>query len=404
MSFENRTIILGVTGGIAAFKAVEVASALVQRRAQVHVVMTRNATEFVTPLTFEAMAHRPVLRDEFSAVWETEHLPLAERADLLLIAPATANEIAKLAVGLADNLLTTFALATKAPLLIAPAMHAHMWTHAATQANVATLAQRGATFVGPEYGRLASGEIGIGRLASLEAILQAVEAALTRKTDLQGVRVLITAGATREAIDPVRFISNRSSGKMGYALAEAARARGATVTLISGPTSLPAPPQVNVTYVQTAEEMLSAVLAHFDESDVLISAAAIADFKPARTFEQKLKKTARKSLTIELEPTPDLLRTVAERRTHQLLVGFAAESEKVIEHAREKLRSKNLDLIVANDVTLPDAGFEVDTNIVTLLTRDGKIETLPKMTKREVAERILDAAKALRGEGDVSTK
>jgi phosphopantothenoylcysteine decarboxylase/phosphopantothenate--cysteine ligase len=404
MSFENRTIILGVTGGIAAFKAVEVASALVQRRAQVHVVMTRNATEFVTPLTFEAMAHRPVLRDEFSAVWETEHLPLAERADLLLIAPATANEIAKLAVGLADNLLTTFALATKAPLLIAPAMHAHMWTHAATQANVATLAQRGATFVGPEYGRLASGEIGIGRLASLEAILQAVEAALTRKTDLQGVRVLITAGATREAIDPVRFISNRSSGKMGYALAEAARARGATVTLISGPTSLPAPPQVNVTYVQTAEEMLSAVLAHFDESDVLISAAAIADFKPARTFEQKLKKTARKSLTIELEPTPDLLRTVAARRTHQLLVGFAAESEKVIEHAREKLRSKNLDLIVANDVTLPDAGFEVDTNIVTLLTRDGKIETLPKMTKREVAERILDAAKALRGEGDVSTK
>lgn len=395
MPFENRTILLGVTGGIAAFKAVEVASTLAQRGARVHVVMTRNATLFVTPLTFESITHRPV-SVEFSSAWETEHLPLAQSADLFLIAPTTANVIAKLAAGIADDLLTALALATNAPLLIAPAMHTNMWTHAATQANVATLAQRGATFVGPEHGWLASGEIGIGRLASLEAILQAAESVLTRKTDLQGVRVLITAGATREAIDPVRFISNRSSGKMGYALAEAARARGAEVTLISGPTSLPAPPQVNVTHVQAAEEMLSAVLAHFDESDVLISAAAIADFKPSRTFEQKLKKAARKSLTIELEPTPDLLRTVAERRTHQILVGFAAESEKIIEHAQEKLRSKNLDLIVANDVTLPDAGFEVDTNIVTLLTRDGKVETLPKMTKREVAERILDVVKGLR--------
>ncbi len=402
MPFENRTILLGVTGGIAAFKAVEVASTLVQRGARVHVVMTRNATLFVTPLTFESITHRPVAV-EFSSAWETEHLPLAQSADLFLIAPTTANVIAKLAAGIADDLLTALALATNAPLLIAPAMHTNMWTHAATQANVATLAQRGATFVGPEHGRLASGEVGIGRLASLEAILQAAESVLTRKTDLQSVRVLITAGATREAIDPVRFISNRSSGKMGYALAEAARARGATVTLISGPTHLPAPPQVNVTHVQTAEEMLSAVLTHFDESDVLISAAAIADFKPARTFEQKLKKAARKSLTIELEPTPDLLRTVAERRTHQILVGFAAESEKVIEHAQEKLRSKNLDLIVANNVTLPDAGFEVDTNIVTLLTRDGKMETLPKMTKREVAERILDVVKGLRDEEEAST-
>lgn len=399
MPFENRTILLGVTGGIAAFKAVEVASALVQRGARVHVVMTRNATLFVTPLTFESITHRPV-PVEFSSAWETEHLPLAQSADLFLIAPTTANVMAKLAAGIADDLLTALALATNAPLLIAPAMHTNMWTHAATQANVATLAQRGAMFVGPEHGRLASGEVGVGRLASLEAILQAAESALMRKTDWRGVRVLVTAGATREAIDPVRFISNRSSGKMGYALAEAARARGATVTLISGPTHLSAPPQVNVTRVQTAEEMLSAVLAHFDESDVLISAAAIADFKPARTFEQKLKKATRKSLTIELEPTPDLLRTVAERRTHQLLVGFAAESEKVIEHAQEKLRSKNLDLIVANDVTLPDAGFEVDTNIVTLLTRDGKVETLPKMTKREVAERILDVVKELRDKGE----
>jgi phosphopantothenoylcysteine decarboxylase/phosphopantothenate--cysteine ligase len=399
MPFENCTILLGVTGGIAAFKAVEVASELVQRGAQVHVVMTRHATRFVTPLTFESITHRPVAV-EFSSAWETEHLPLAQRADLFLIAPATANVMAKLAVGIADDLLTALALATHAPLLIAPAMHTNMWTHAATQANVATLARRGAMFVGPEHGRLASGEMGIGRLASLEAILQAAESVLTRRTDWLDVRVLITAGATREAIDPVRFISNRSSGKMGYALAEAARARGATVTLISGPTSLPAPPQVNVIYVETAEEMLSAVLAHFDETDVLISAAAIADFKPARTFEQKLKKTARKSLTIALEPTPDLLRTVAQRRTHQLLVGFAAESEKVIEHAREKLRSKSLDLIVANDVTLPDAGFEVETNIVTLLTRDGKIETLPKLSKREVAERILDAVKGLRGGQD----
>ncbi|MCS6861495.1 MAG: bifunctional phosphopantothenoylcysteine decarboxylase/phosphopantothenate--cysteine ligase CoaBC [Abditibacteriales bacterium] len=395
MSFQDRTILLGVSGGIAAFKAVEIASALRQQGASVHVVMTRHATLFVTPLTFESITHHPVAV-EFSRAWETELIPLAQHADLFLIAPTTANVMAKLAAGIADDVLTALALATRAPLLLAPAMHTNMWTHAATQANVATLAQRGATFVGPEHGWLASGDIGLGRLASLEAILRAAAATLTRQADWQGVRVLITAGATREAIDPVRFISNRSSGKMGYALAEAARARGATVTLISGPTHLPPPPHVNVTYVQTAEEMLSAVLAHFDESDVFISAAAIADFKPSRPLVQKLKKTARKSLTLELEPTPDVLRTVAARRTHQLLVGFAAESENLLAHAQEKLRQKNLDLIVANDVTLPDAGFEVDTNIVTLLTRDGKVETLPKMSKREVAERILDVAKGLR--------
>lgn len=388
----NKTIVLGVTGGIAAYKAAELASSLVQRGAAVNVVMTQNATRFVQPLTFAALTGRAVHVDMFdpAAAGQYEHLSAAQKADLLLIAPATANVIAKIAAGLADDLLTAMVLACEAPLLIAPAMNSRMWGNAATAANIQTLQDRGVRIVGPEPGRLACGDVGPGRLASLDILLGAIEETLADKRDLHGVRILVTVGATREPLDPVRFLSNRSSGRMGFALAEAARDRGAEVTILRGATATDTPSGVEVLPAETAEEMCNHAAELFDRMEVVISAAAIADFRPARAAEQKIKKGDEETLTLQLERTPDLLAGLGKAKQNQLLVGFAAETVEVVENAKQKLHRKNLDLIVANDVTAEGAGFGGETNIVTLISRKGLPVSLPLMSKRQVAERILD--------------
>ena len=394
---ENKRIVLGVTGGIAAYKAAMVCSRLVQAGAQVEVVMTEAAQKFITPLTFQALTHRPVYTDIFDipAGENIPHIRLADSADLLLIAPATANTLAKLANGLADNLLTAIALATPAPILLAPAMETDMWQHPASQANIQRLRDWGATLVGPAEGRLASGAVGPGRMVEPDEIIGMVRVVLGRRTgDLAGYRLVITAGGTREAIDPVRFVSNHSSGKMGYALAEMARDRGAEVTLITT-ASLPDPFGVEVKRVDSAGNMAQAVLDAVRPADALIMAAAVADFRPAAVAEQKIKKKEGMSgVVLELVRNPDILAAVAAQKSGQsgprVTVGFAAETEDLLANAQSKLERKKLDLIVANDVSATDAGFAVDTNRVTLLSADGSIEALPLMSKLEVAEAILD--------------
>ncbi len=386
----NKTIVLGVTGSIAAYKAAELASRLTQAGAKVEVVMTEAATRFVSPLTFRSLTNRPVVTSmwELASEFSIEHVALAEAADIVVIAPATANIIAKLAAGVADDMLSCTVLATRAPVIIAPAMHSGMWENAVTQENVAKLKARGLVFVGPEYGRLASGGMGQGRFAEVEKIIGTITQVLGRKGDLEGKRVVVTAGGTQEAIDPVRFVGNRSSGKMGYAVAEAARDRGAEVTLVTAPTALADPAGVAVVHIESAVQMREAVVRAAAEADALIMAAAVADYQPKSRARQKIKREATgDSFTLELVRTPDIL---AEVKGDFIKVGFAAESENLLANARDKLKRKQVDLFVANDITAPDSGFGADTNKVTLIDKDGEVEDLPLMNKREVADKILD--------------
>src|SRR5580700_4349849 len=396
-------ITLGVTGGVAAYKAAELVRRLQQDGFSVQVVMTRAAREFVTPLTFAALSGQKVITDLFgdasggeanleSAI---EHIAVAQRTDLLVVAPATADVIAKFARGIADDFLTTLYLASTAPVVVAPAMNVNMWNHAATQENVEMLRARGVKIVDPDEGYLACGMTGAGRLASQEQIVAAVRETLHFKRDLEGLTVLITAGPTCEDLDPVRYLTNRSSGKMGYAVAEAAARRGARVILVSGPTSLESQAGVERIAIRTAEEMHRAVQEKFLESSIAIFAAAVADYRPVQSFHQKIKRD-KKPLTLSLEATPDILASVAKNKGDRLVVGFAAETERVAENARKKLTAKNADMIVANDVTAEGAGFDHDTNVVTLFARDGRDLPLPRMSKTEVAQRILDEVVRLR--------
>ncbi len=395
-------ITLGVTGGVAAYKAAELVRRLQQEGFTVQVVMTRSAREFIAPLTFASLSGQKVITDLFAesggeANLESaiEHIAVAQRTDLLLVAPATADVIAKFARGIADDFLTTLHLASTAPVVIAPAMNVNMWNHLATQENLEMLRARGVHVVQPDEGYLACGMTGPGRLAGQEAIVAAVKEALRLKRDLEGETVLVTAGPTHEDLDPVRYLTNRSSGKMGYAVAEAAAKRGARVILISGPTSLDAPAGVERVSVRTALEMDQAVRQSFPAVTIGVFAAAVADYRPAEPYTQKMKRT-KEPLTLKLEPNPDILANAAKEKGARLIVGFAAETDRVAENARKKLSTKSADLIVANDVTAEGAGFDSDTNVVTLLARDGRDLALPKMTKSEVAERILDEVVRLR--------
>jgi len=389
-SLPGVRLVLAVTGSIAAYKAVSLLRLLRRESATVSVVMTAGARRFVTPLTFEVLSGAHVATDLFEAHQEMLHLSLPEQAQAILIAPATANCLAKAALGLADDLLSTMLLTTQCPVIFAPAMDGDMWQHPTVVEHVAALRKRGAIIVEPEQGPLASGRLGQGRLADEQRILAAVLAAVYPRRDWSGRKLLISAGPTQEAIDPVRYISNRSSGKMGYALAEAARARGADVVLVSGPTSLPAPAGVECCAVTTAEEMRKAIMNRLAWSDTVIMAAAVADFRPARPSVQKIKKRQGPVTQLQLEPTDDILRELGERRSSQLLVGFAAETEDLLAHAREKLHAKGVDLLVANDVTAAGSGFGSDTNRVVLLSPNGAPEELPLLSKRNVADRILD--------------
>ena len=384
----NKTVVLGITGGIAAYKAADIASKLTQAGARVEVIMTESATRFIAPLTLRSLTGRPVVTDMFepAAEWSIEHVALAEAADVVVIAPATANVIAKLAAGISDDMLCCTVLATKAPVIVAPAMNVNMFENTITQENLAKLKARGFIIVDPAYGRLASGKMGLGRLAEVEEIIGTIKQVLGRSGDLAGKRIVVTAGGTQEPIDPVRHIGNRSSGKMGYAVAEAARDRGAEVKLITAPTSLPEPAGIEVIHIQTALQMKEAVVKATSQADALIMAAAVADYQPKSVARAKIKKET-PSLTLELVRTPDIL---SEVKGNFLKVGFAAESEDIVANARQKLEKKQLDLIVANDITDPSSGFGADTNKVTLISRDGKVESLPLLTKREVADRILD--------------
>ena len=385
----NKTIVLGITGGIAAYKAVDIASKLTQAGARVDVVMTESAIRFITPLTLRSLTGRPVVTSmwELDSEFSIEHVALAEAADIVVIVPATANIIAKLAAGISDDILTCTVLATKAPVMVAPAMNVNMFENSVTQDNLAKLKTRGFTIVDPAYGRLASGKIGLGRLAETETIIGAIKQVLGSSGDLAGKRVVVTAGGTQEPIDPVRHIGNRSSGKMGYAVAEAARDRGATVSLITATTFLPEPAGIEVVYIRTAAEIKEAVAKATAQTDALIMVAAVADYQPKSIAEAKIKKKDSPNLALELIRTPDIL---AEVKGNFLKVGFAAESEDVIANAKQKLEKKQLDIIIANDITAADSGFGVDTNKVTLIDRDGKIDSLPLLTKREVADKILD--------------
>jgi len=393
---KGKKIVLGVSGGIAAYKSVELLRLLVKSGAEVHVVMTRAATEFVAPLTFQTLSGNPVHTELFNLISEQEigHISLADRADLFIIAPATANVIGKIAGGIADDLLTTTVMATKAPVLLAPAMNVNMYDNPLYRENEDKLRRHGYLFVEPVTGFLACGWEGKGKMQEPALILEEAIAALT-PGDLAGKTVLVTAGPTREELDPVRFISNHSSGKMGYALAREARRRGARVVLVSGPTALQPPCGVEFVAVESAAEMRAAVLSSFADCDVIIKAAAVADYRPKERAGEKLKKRGAE-MVIELVKNPDILRELGERkRAGQLLVGFAAETADLEANATLKLTEKNLDLIVANDVSASGAGFNVDTNIVRLLFRDGSKEDLPLLPKDQVAAVILDRISAL---------
>jgi phosphopantothenoylcysteine decarboxylase / phosphopantothenate---cysteine ligase len=405
VSEEFMRITLGVTGGVAAYKAAELVRRLQQENFTVQVVMTRAAREFVTPLTFAALSGQKVITDLFAASENgeanlesaIEHIAVAQRTDLLLVAPATADILAKFARGIADDFLTTLYLASTAPVILAPAMNVNMWNHEATQGNVKLLRDRGVTIVAPDEGYLACGMVGAGRLAGQEDILAAVRSVLNTHRDLANESILVTAGPTCEDLDPVRYLTNRSSGKMGYAVAAAAAQRGAKVTLISGPTALETPQGVTRIDVRTAAEMHAAVVARFPQCSIAIFAAAVADYRPAASAGKKIKR-GEEFITLDFQPTVDILATVAKEKGHRVLVGFAAETEHVAENARRKLSAKNADLIVANDVTAEGAGFDVDTNIVTMFASDGRDVPLPKLPKPEVAQRILDEILRLRAQ------
>jgi phosphopantothenoylcysteine decarboxylase / phosphopantothenate---cysteine ligase len=387
---DGRFVVLGVTGGIAAYKAVELCRLLVDAGAHVAPVLTRAATEFVGVATFSALASEPAQTEIFGAASPIPHTRLGQSADLVIIAPATARSIAAYAAGLSDDLLGATLLATTAPVLLCPAMHTEMWNHASVQENLATLRRRGVTIVDPESGRLAGGDIGEGRLADVGRILERAESLLGRRRDLEGRSVVVTAGGTREPIDPVRYISNRSSGKQGFALAAQAARRGAAVTLISS-VAAESPPGVVLVEVETADELLREVLAHGKGADVVIMAAAVADFRPVVVAAEKLKR--RSGIPeLRLEATPDVLAAlVASRQPGQVIVGFAAETSDAIENATGKLHSKGLDLIVVNDVSQPGVGFGYDTNAVSILSRDGGREDVALAAKSEIADAVLDA-------------
>ena len=389
-----------MTGGIAVYKACELLRLLQKRGIDVFVVMTQNACRFVAPLTFETLSGHPVAVDTFDRpqTWEVEHIALAKRADLFLIAPATANIMGKMTCGIADDMLSTTVMATRAPVLVAPAMNTGMWENAAVQQNVKTLRARGVEIVAPVSGHLACGDNGAGKLEDVAVIAERACELLFAKKDMEGLRVMVTAGPSREALDPVRYISNRSSGKMGYAIAQAAQKRGAEVTLLSGPVAIEAPQGVKLVPFTTTQELLDRASELAQEQDLLIQAAAPADYRAKEIAPQKIKKQGGEPMTFTLVENPDVAATLGKaKRSGQVFVGFAAETNDVLAHARDKLARKNLDMIVANDVTRPGAGFDVDTNIVTLITKDGQ-EALPMMSKAEVAQRILDRALALRRE------
>lgn len=386
------TVVLGVSASIAAYKAADLASQLVKSGVEVYPVLTADAARFVQPATFRALTHHPCPIDVFEEPFpgEIAHIWLARNCDLFVIVPASMNVIARLANGLAEDMLTAAALACTAPILLAPGMNTGMWNNLATQANLAKLRDYGYYFIEPTTGRLACRTEGVGRMADVATIFEAIQAMLARSQAWRGKRVLVTSGPTREPLDPVRYLSNRSSGKMGYALAEAARLRGAEVTLISGPTALPTPGGVEFLRVETAAEMRDAVLPRAQAADLLLAAAAVSDYRPAEFAAQKIKK-GNGSPTLSLTQNDDILALLGQqKRPDQTLVGFAAETEHLVDHARRKMETKNLDWIVANDVTAEGAGFDVDTNIVTLIGREGREIALPLLTKREVAERILD--------------
>ncbi|MBI2412935.1 MAG: bifunctional phosphopantothenoylcysteine decarboxylase/phosphopantothenate--cysteine ligase CoaBC [Deltaproteobacteria bacterium] len=392
---RDKKIVLGVTGAISAYKALELTRLLVKAEATVWPIMTRSAHEFITPLSLSTLARNPVYEDLFELTEGTRisHIDLADKADLVIIAPATANIIGKIAGGLADDLLTTVITATTAPVLIAPSMNCHMWENKIVRGNCEKLKSLGYHFVGPASGELACGYEGKGRLSPVEEILEAAEEALSAK-DLKGEKVLVSAGPTREAIDPVRFVSNASSGRMGYAIARAARRRGAEVVLVSGPSYLPRPANMELVPVVSAEEMNDACIRYFPQSTLVIMSAAVADYRPTKSYPAKVKKDA-KTLSIEMERTADVLKSMGKmKKNGQLLVGFALETENIEENARKKLDEKNLDLVVANT----PIGLDSPTNQVTIIDREGETETLPPLSKDEIAERILDAVVRMRGE------
>ncbi len=388
---RQKEIVLGITGGIAAYKAAEFVRLLVKEGANIHVVMTRNAQEFVTPLTFQTLSGNPVTTDAFSLFEEREigHIALADLAELIVVLPATANILGKIANGIADDFLSTMVMASRAPVLFVPSMNVNMWENKALQKNVQTLLERGHYFVEPGEGELACHWYGKGRLAELDEVVERVKDVLSPK-DLRGERILITGGPTQEPIDPVRFITNRSSGKMGYALAKVARRRGAEVILVTGPTSLKLQRRdIEVFPVRTAEEMREAVLAHLERCSVVIKAAAVSDYRPREVSQNKLKKLD-PNLSLALERTRDILEEVGKKKGDRILIGFAAETENLVANARKKLLEKNLDFIVVNDVTRSDAGFGVDSNQVRILYPSGETKDLPLMSKEEVSQSILD--------------
>ena len=397
MDLQGKCVLLGITGGIAAYKMAGVASALKKRGADVEVIMTRNATQFITPLTFETLTGHKCMVDTFDRdfKFEVTHIELAKKADVILVAPATANVIAKMAHGIADDMLTTTVLAAKCPKLVSPAMNTGMLENPITQDNIRTLEHYGFTIIPSESGVLACHDVGKGRLPADAVLLDYVEQALAPK-DLAGLRVTVTAGPTQEAIDPVRCLTNHSTGKMGYAVAHAAALRGASVTLIHGPTALPPVRFAEDVPVTSAQEMYDAVTGHFEDTDILVMAAAVADYRPASVAADKVKKSDGE-MSIPLVRTADILGTIGPRKTHQFLCGFSMETRDMVAHSAEKLSRKNLDMIVANNLKDPGAGFGVDTNLVTFLTPDGAVRQLPLMSKEAVAGAILDEILARRG-------
>lgn len=398
---QGKKIVLGVTGGIAVYKAVDLVSRLRKAGCEVRVVMTEHAQQFVTPLTFKEISGNAVATSMWNANQEfnVEHIALANWADAFLVAPATANILAKMACGIADDLLSTTLLAAQAPIVVCPAMNTGMYQNPATQENIAKLQERGVTVMPPAVGHLACGTSGPGRLPEPQQIVEFMSAFFAgREGDLRGLRVLVTAAGTREPIDPVRYVGNRSSGKMGYAVAQMAAERGADVLLISGPSALAAPPNVRVVNVETTNEMLEACLAAYGDVDIVIKAAAVADYRPRDVADQKIKKKTDDALTVVMDKNPDILKTLGAKKDQQVLVGFAAETQNLLANAREKVVKKNLDMIVANDVTAAGAGFNSDTNIVKFLFANGDVRELEQMPKVDVANRILDEAIRIRNE------
>ncbi|HEL3119179.1 TPA: bifunctional phosphopantothenoylcysteine decarboxylase/phosphopantothenate--cysteine ligase CoaBC [Clostridioides difficile] len=394
---KDKTVVIGISGGIAAYKACDVVSKLKKLNANIHVIMTKSATEFVKPLTFQSLSQNYVVEDMFEEpkTWEVEHISLAKKADLFLIVPASANVIGKIANGIADDMLTTTVMATKAQVLIAPAMNTNMYENPIVQKNIQTLKSFGYKFIEPESGRLACGDIGTGKLANPDIIVEEVLTNLTKEQDLKGQSMIVTAGPTVESIDPVRYLTNRSSGKMGYSIAREAIARGADVTLISGPTNLYIPQNLKkFVQIESAQDLYEAVVSNLSENKIVIQSAAVADYKPKTYSDKKIKKK-NDDLSIELSRNYDIAYEIGKIKEDKILIGFAAETNDLIEHAKGKIKKKNLDFIVANDLTKEGAGFRADTNIVKIIDVEGNITEYPKMKKEEVANVILDKVKAL---------